>query len=281
MLSETTSLRKCARVRRKQFSADADPTEARTRKRRRKQLCIMAEVLRAEIRDVLRNVTSISLSLDESRYVKVIRYRADVPASGGCARNFGASGYCHGGVLGVLVCNKRHAAEFEEDHAIAAVKQLGSFLTKFCTPLGRGIRKAVPLACDESLKSHVMRAVTSFSADGASKERRFLFLAARELFPNLLLVIRDPAHAIRLAAKSLHCDDVFGDVWRELFDGRHALAPDIAPSGTISSWPFNRTTSCLWRNQALAASLWKESCGIYPSPNNGSIPRRGQSGKLR
>ena len=229
MLSETISLRKCARVRRKQLSV-ADRSEARTRKRRRKQLRIMAEVLRAETRDVLRNATSISLSIDESKYRKVVRYRADVPASGGCARNFGASGYCHGGVLGVLVCNKRHAAEFEEDHAIAAVKQLGSFLTKFCTPLGRGIRKAVPLACDESLKSHVMRTVTSFSADGASKELRFLFLVARELFPNLLLVIRDPAHAIRLAAKSLHCDDVFGDVWRELFDGRHALAPDIMNS---------------------------------------------------
>ena len=234
MLSETTSLRKCARVRRKQFSADADPTEARTRKRRRKQLCIMAEVLRAEIRDVLRNATSISLSLDESRYVKVIRYRADVPASGGgggWARNFGASGYCHIGVLGALDCSKRHAADFEEDHAVTAVNQLDSFLTKLCTPLGRrGIRKALPLACDESLKSHVMRTVTSVSADGASKERRAVFLAARDLFPNLLLVIRDPAHAIRIAAKSLHCDDVFGDVWHALFDGRHALAPDIMNS---------------------------------------------------
>ena len=230
LLSETSALRKCARVRRKQFST-ADPTEERTRKRRRKQLRVMAEVLRVETRDVLRNATSISLSLDESIYRKVVRYRADKPApGGGGARNVGASGYCHAGVLGILDCKKSHAAEFEEDHAVTAVKQLGSFLTKFCTPMGRGRRKAVPLACDESLKSHVMRTVTSFSADGASKERRFLFLAARELFPNLLLVIRDPAHAIRLAAKSLHCDDVFGDVWRELFDGRHALAPDIMNS---------------------------------------------------
>ena len=57
-----------------------------------------------------------------------------------------------------------------------------------------------------------------------------MFLAARELFPNLLIVIRDPAHAIRLASQSLHCDDVFGEVWRELFDGRHALAPDTKNS---------------------------------------------------
>ena len=191
----------------------------------------MAEVLRVETRDVLRNATSISLSLDESNYRKVVRYRADKPApGGGVARNVGASGYCHAGVLGILDCKKSHAAEFEEDHAVTAVKQLGSFLTKFCTPMGRGRRKAVPLACDESLKSHVMRTVTSLSADGASKERRAVFLAARELFPNLLIVIRDPAHAIRIASQSLHCDDVFGEVWRELFDGRHALAPDIMNS---------------------------------------------------
>ena len=43
MLSETSSLRKCARVRRKQKFSTDDPTEGRLRKRRRKQLCLMAE----------------------------------------------------------------------------------------------------------------------------------------------------------------------------------------------------------------------------------------------
>ena len=57
-----------------------------------------------------------------------------------------------------------------------------------------------------------------------------MFLAAQELFPNLLIVIRDPAHAIRIASQSLHCDEVFGEVWRELFDNQHALAPDIMNS---------------------------------------------------
>ena len=57
-----------------------------------------------------------------------------------------------------------------------------------------------------------------------------MFLAARDLFPNLLIVIRDPAHAIRIASKALHCDDVFGEVWDELFDGRHALCPDLKNS---------------------------------------------------
>ena len=57
-----------------------------------------------------------------------------------------------------------------------------------------------------------------------------MFLAARDLFANLLIVIRDPAHALRKAATALHCDDVFGQVWGELFDGRHALVPDLMNS---------------------------------------------------
>ena len=143
-----------------------------------------------------------------------------------------ASGFCVSGVLGLLDCSKKHASCFEDDHAVTAVRQLDEFLTRFCSPLGKivGRRGAQPLACDAELKAHVLKTVTSFSADGASKERRALFLAARDIFPNLLIVIRDPAHAIRIACKSLHCDDVFGEVWGELFNDRHALVPDLMNS---------------------------------------------------
>ncbi|CAK0899599.1 unnamed protein product, partial [Prorocentrum cordatum] len=195
--------------------------------------------------------TSISLAIDESKYRKIVRFRVDLPiaactaASGApdlpSARNsgaglhvgnVGASGFCASGVLGLLDCSKKRASDFEDDHAVTAVKQLDDFLTKFCTPLGKikGHRGAQPLACDQKLKAHVLGTVTSFAADGASKERRSVFLAARDLFPNLLIVIRDPAHAIRIACKSMHCDDVFGQVWKELFDDRHALVPDLMNS---------------------------------------------------
>ena len=61
-------------------------------------------------------------------------------------------------------------------------------------------------------------------------------MAARELFPNLKILIRDPAHAIRIAYKNpLHCDELFGQVWEDLFDGRHALAPDLMNSDKWSS----------------------------------------------
>ena len=198
----------------------------------------MAEVHRNKIRKVLKEATSISLALDEAKYRKIVRYRCDVPSAQSCGRanlgrNVGASGFSHSGVLGILDCSKKHASDFEDDHAVTAMKQLDSFLTQFCTPLGpSGRRRGMPqpLACDHELKEHIAKTVTCISADGAAKERRALFLAARELFRNLLIVIRDPAHAIRIAIKSLHCDEVFGKVWQELFNGRHALVPDLMNS---------------------------------------------------
>ena len=64
-------------------------------------------------------------------------------------------------MLGILDCSKKHAMDFEEDHAVTAVKQMHSFLTKFCSPLGRvrGRREPQRLACDEGLKRHVLNTV--------------------------------------------------------------------------------------------------------------------------
>ena len=59
------------------------------------------------------------------------------------------------------------------------------------------------------------------------------------------LKMRDPAHALRIAVKhKLHRDYLFGEVWNELFNKRHALVPDkmAAPSAastkTRASNPF-------------------------------------------
>ena len=230
-LTDRVSLRCESRVFCKKMSLGTSAITKR-RKRHRRQLLVMAEVLRRRIRTVLSKATFISLAMDESKYRKIIRFRADLPClkSSSLWRSAGASGFSVSGVLGILDCSKKHASDFEDDHALTAVKQLDAFLTKFCTPLGRGRRDPQPLACDLDLKAHLLKTVTTIAADGASKERRALFLAVREMFPNLLIVIRDPAHAIRIASKALHCDDEFGKVWHDLFDSRHALVPDLMHS---------------------------------------------------
>ena len=238
VLSENLALRKIGRIDEKRTGASA--VENRKRKRYRQQLRVMAEATRRKIRRVLFRATSITLALDECKYRKIVRFRVDLPSRkssepGTLWRHVGASGFSYSGVLGLLDCSKKHASDFEEDHAVTAVKQLDAFLTKFCSPLGRvrGRRGVQRLECDQYLKAHVLKTVKVLSADGAAKERRAVFLAARELFVNLLIVIRDPAHAIRLAIKSLHCDDVYGQVWHDLFDAEHALVPNLMNS---SKW---------------------------------------------
>ena len=244
-LSETLSLRKMGRVGEKKATTSGSVGVGvraganRIRKRRRRQLLVMAEVTRRRIREALKRATSTSLALDESKYRKIVRFRNDVPTRRReRSRWHGASGYSYSGVLGLLDCTKKSASDFEEDHAVTAVAQLDSFITRFCSPLGPtpahnrygGRRGARRTACDMALKTHVMKTVRCIAADGASKERRAVFLAAKDLFENVLIVIRDPAHALRIAAKALHCDDLFWEVWGELFDGRHALVPDLQNS---------------------------------------------------
>ena len=112
-LSEKLSLRKAARIDGKRRSACA-PECNRTRKRYRRQLVVMADVLRSNVRRVLCQATSTSLSLDESKYSKIVRFRADLPSAssarlgpGSQWRHVGASGFSQSGVLGVLDCSKK------------------------------------------------------------------------------------------------------------------------------------------------------------------------------
>ena len=188
----------------------------------RKQVRIMAEVVRERTRKRLREATSITLAIDASKYRKVVRFRCDTqePAAGG--------EYVARGILGIVPCEKGSTAEFEEDHAIVAVRQLDAFLTRFCARLSCA---GQPLAPDVPLKDYIIQHIQAFAADGAAGERRPLFYAVQQIFTACKLLIRDAAHALRIAYnKPLHADDAFGEVWDKLFGERHALAPDLMNS---------------------------------------------------
>ena len=51
-------------------------------------------------------------------------------------------------------------------------------------------------------KERIRKHVRILAVDGASEERRALELAAKDLFPNVVLFIRDAAHALRIAVKN-------------------------------------------------------------------------------
>ena len=141
------------------------------------------------------------------------------------------------GVLGVMTLANSSTEDFEEDHDLIAVRKLDALLNRFCTPLKSAVgdSQASNSAVDEepqALKEHIRKHIRVFAADGATKERRALFTAVREMFQNVVLLIRDGAHALRIAIRDpLHYDSFFGEVWNELFDQRHALVPDVMHSG--------------------------------------------------
>ena len=195
------------------------------RKRRVKQTRIMAEVTRRRLRDELRKATSISLALDAKGKRKIVRFRCDSPNAGLTAvqaERTAASGIpcIADGVLGVLTWSTTSLDTAAQDYGERSVAAFVQFLTAFCTPLKEDF--------DEGLYRHITEIVRAFAADGAASERKALFMIVRAVCPNVIMVIRDIAHAVRIAAqKTLHADDVFGAVWKELFDKKHALVPDI------------------------------------------------------
>ena len=84
---------------------------------------------------------------------------------------------------------------------------------------------------NSELYEHFRSSVRILAADGGAAERRILFHVLRANFPNVFFVIRDVAHAVRIASmQPLHYDVLFGKFWNELFNYRHALVPDIQNS---------------------------------------------------
>jgi hypothetical protein len=183
------------------------------RKQRTKQLAVQAEVARATCRKRLRESTNICLSMDNGKARKVLRVRCDTAGPP----------YSFGGVVGYVDTGYATLEEITEDHGKLAVDKLRAFFEGFFTPLGCDTRE------EGALEDFVSK-VRVLCADGASEARKVLFLTAVALFVNLRMVIRDPAHAIRKALEPMHFDDLFGQVWHEIADRKHALLPDIMHS---------------------------------------------------
>ena len=146
----------------------------------------MAEARRMDIRQELSEATSITLAMDDRKDRKLIRYRCDAALAPFFRR----------GILCVLSLEKSAIGDFEEDHALVAVRRLEIALNAFTTPMpARGEEPAVLVG----LKEKIRKTVRVFAVGGASKERRAVELAAKDSFPNVILFLRDPAHALKIA----------------------------------------------------------------------------------
>ena len=188
------------------------------RKVRRRQIRIMARVAKRRVQQWVRGCQALTLVLDEAQGRKLVRFRCDAKARP----------FFHRGVLGIFETGVDDLEQVGEDNALRAMTKLNDCINDFCT-LENG-------ELDQELREHILQCVRTFAADGCSAERRLLFLAAERMFPRLVLIIRDSAHAIRIIMKdALHHDEVFGGVWGELFDKKDAPISSIQHSSRIQS----------------------------------------------
>jgi hypothetical protein len=225
--TERISLFKQSRLQEKQGRAKRT---IRNRKQSRKLVLIMAAVRRIMIRKNIEEAQSITLGLDESKTRKIIRIRGDAPQHP----------FVFDAVLGIV--SKSYEAEdtassLREDHAQHASKELEGFLKRFFTPLatkkrGRAAREQPAASfCAEEL-ARFRKKVRVLTSDGGAAERRALFFEAQTFFYNVKYLIRDLAHAIRIATQvPLRIESMYKEVFEELMDKRHALIPDITNSG--------------------------------------------------
>ena len=230
---------------------------------------IMAEVTRAQKREWLRSAFSITIAVDDKGLRRLIRFKVDyaplmrtdpanaaapadlaaapasstdsapasapgmagpamrtdpdlsaVPAIGGSQKHYGA----RTGILGAFQCDQQREIEhFDDDYAKRMGDSIMEAVQAFCTPAGE--------VMDEALFRHICSHVRCFVADGAPSVQKCGLLLQGTHFPNLVLILRDPSHAIRIACKDpLVTEQRFSEQWTRLFGGKHGVIADIQHS---------------------------------------------------
>ena len=194
---------------------------------------IMREVTRETKRAHLRAASSICYLFDDRDGYCNLRYKVDVPTE---SWDFGdalpqqaaaLAGISRRGILGVLPTYKDKSLEdFADDYALRVVEHVKQMIRAFCTPLDD--------VTDEGLAKKCFDCARVVVVDGALlKVARFL---KTYLMKNLVIVIRDASHALRIAAKEpLIRAAGFHEQHARLFSDKHAVLKDIQFSSALKS----------------------------------------------
>ena len=189
---------------------------------------IMQDVLRDRKRAAIYEATSICLSFDDRGGFKLLRFRCD----GGPSLHARVSidgtppKPSVSGVVGITQCLRGTSLnDFAEDYADRTVKEIEKMVVAFCTPLGGLL--------DERLLAKFYTSVRSVVADGAlQKVAQYL---QKSKMPNIVLITRDPAHMLRIAAKDpLLRSDRFGAQHERLF-GKTGLLRQVQFSDALQA----------------------------------------------
>ena len=181
----------------------------------------MADVMRGAYRQALTAATSISLAVDSRASYKVLRFRCDTEAKP----------FRRDGILGVFHCGYDTLEDADEDHGVRMLRNLRACIAKFWTPLGGH--------ADSAAEADMLRKVKCIASDGGASERKLMFMTFRSICPGVAIILRDFAHAARIALqKPQQFDPEFNAVHTHLFNNganakQHAVIPDIQYSSKL------------------------------------------------
>ena len=182
----------------------------------------MADVVRQKHRQALTAATSISLATDSRGKYKVLRYRCDSPCHP----------YIADGIIGVFHCGYEKLEDADADHGDRLQQNMRRCIRRFWTPLETGILMTIQ-------QKDMLDKVRCLASDGGASERKLMFMLVSSICPNVVLVVRDFAHAARIAVqRPQHFDHVFNAVQTNLFNNgimakKHAVIPDIQYSDKL------------------------------------------------
>ena len=161
----------------------------------------------------LKLASFISIMVDDRGAYKVVRYRCDC-ADGSKLYDEGILTVIHKGGCGMQV------EEWDDDFCEREAAAIIDGIKQFCT---------LDAAFDKDLFSHFESHTLVYASDGCPAALKTgLVLKDKDLLPALVCILRDPAHAVRIAAKDpLKADERFGSFWKQMFDSPHALIRDV------------------------------------------------------
>ena len=210
------------------------PVEARAFK---SMVICMGEVLRRLKRQWLREATSIFLAFDDKGSRKLLRFKCDVPLCFDAAKGNDDGDptlLSYGGRLGIVGCMPMRVgtdlSHYERDYAERTKDDVVTLLRRMCTPQGE--------ATYGGLLNEVLLKVRGVVVDGQLLKTAQVM--KQTSFPNIVVIMRDPAHIIRISCRDpLHDADSFSEQYDRLFDRRHAVLKDFQNSN-------------VWREQFMA-----------------------------
>ena len=180
---------------------------------------VMREVVREQKRQWIRDCSSISISFDDWKGVKAVKWKCDTPLIH-VGAVVGEINYARHGILGCFEPLRDAALEdMSQDYAQRTCVTIMQMVANFATHLVGG-------AIDTGIVDEFKKSATSLIVDGAClKVGRLLKL---NHLPNVKMILRDPAHTIRTACQEpLIRSGRFEEQRKRLFSSRHALLKDL------------------------------------------------------